>query len=91
MRKALVLMILFGLVLGLNTPMWAEDGAQININTATVEELTDLKNVGTKTAERIVAYRNANGPFKSPEELTHVKGIGKKILEKNQGRIVVSN
>ena len=91
MKKVLVLMVLVGLVMGLNAPVWAEDGAKININTATVEELTELKNVGDKTAQRIVAYRKANGPFKSPHELTNVKGIGEKIVEKNQSRITVSN
>ncbi len=91
MRKVLVLMVLVGLVMGLNAPVWAEDGAKININTATVEELTELKNVGDKTAQRIVAYRKANGPFKSTNELTNVKGIGEKIVEKNQGRLTVSN
>ncbi len=91
MRKVLVLMVLVGLVMGLNAPVWAADGAKININTATVEELTELKNVGGKTAERIVAYRKANGPFKSPHDLTNVKGIGEKTIEKNKGRISVSN
>ncbi len=91
MRKVLVLMVLVGLVMGLNAPVWAADGAKININTATVEELTELKNVGDKTAERIVAYRKANGPFKSPHDLTNVKGIGEKTIEKNKGRISVSN
>ncbi len=91
MRKVLVIMVLVGLVMGLNAPVWAEDGAKININTATIEELTELKNVGDKTAQRIVAYRKANGPFKSPHELTNVKGIGEKIVEKNQSRITVSN
>ena len=89
MRKALVLLVLFGLLLGLHTPLWAEDGAKININTATVEELTQLKNVGPKTAERIVAYRKAHGPFKTASDLVYVKGIGAKIVERNQNRITV--
>ena len=91
MKKLLVLLILFGMVAGFNAPALAEDGGKININTASVEELSQLKNVGVKTAERIVAFRKANGPFKSPEELTQVKGIGEKILARNQGRITVSN
>ena len=91
MKKVLVLMVLVGLVMGFNAPAWAEDSAKININTASVEELVELKNVGTKTAKRIVAYRNTHGPFKSPHELTNVKGIGEKIVEKNQSRISVSN
>jgi competence protein ComEA len=91
MKKVLVFMVLFGLLLGMNTPLWAEDGAKININTATVEQLTMLKNVGAQTAERIIAYRQANGPFATVDDLTNVKGVGEKTLAKNQDRITVSN
>jgi competence protein ComEA len=67
----------------------ASDG-KININSATVEELTQLQKVGPKTAERIVAYRDANGPFKTVDDLKNVKGIGDKILELNKDRLTVS-
>jgi competence protein ComEA len=67
----------------------AADG-KININSATVEELTQLQKVGPKTAERIVAYRDANGPFKTVDDLKNVKGIGDKILELNKDRLTVS-
>ena len=66
----------------------AMDG-KININTATVEELTQLQKVGPTTAERIVAYRDANGPFKTVDDLKNVKGIGEKILELNKDRLTV--
>ena len=49
---------------------------QVNINTATVEELTDLPGVGEVLAERIVAYREEHGRFRAAEELMEVKGIG---------------
>jgi competence protein ComEA len=52
--------------------------AQVNINTATVQELQLLPRVGPALAQRIVDFRSANGPFKAPEELTRVKGIGEK-------------
>lgn len=48
----------------------------VNINSASVEELTGLKGIGLKTAEKIVRYRIENGGFKSAEELMKVKGIG---------------
>ena len=48
----------------------------VNINSASVEELTALKGIGLKTAEKIVTYRIENGGFKSAEELMKVKGIG---------------
>ncbi len=91
MKKLITVLALFGLILGMNAPLWAEGGTQININTASVEELTTLKNVGTKTAERIVAYREANGPFNAVEDLMNVKGIGERILSKNKDRIGIGN
>ena len=91
MKKLLVVAALFGLILGMNTTLWAEDGSKININTASVEELATLNKVGDKTAARIVAYREANGPFNSVEDLMNVKGIGEKILLKNKDRISTGN
>jgi len=44
------------------------------------EQLQRFKGIGVKTAEAIVAYRECNGPFKTFEELTAVKGIGEKKL-----------
>ncbi len=67
----------------------AADAPKININAATVEELTQLKRIGPKYAEKIVAFREANGPFKTPEELVNVQGIGEKTLEVNKDLIVV--
>lgn len=49
---------------------------QVSINTATAEELTKLTGVGEVLAERIVAYREEHGPFRSAEELMNVNGIG---------------
>ena len=47
----------------------------VNINTATAAELTRIPYIGEKTAERIVAFREANGRFRRPEELLLVQGI----------------
>lgn len=46
-----------------------------------------LKGVGIKKAQQIVDFREANGPFKTVDELAQVKGIGKSTIEKNQSRI----
>ncbi|RME34111.1 MAG: hypothetical protein D6793_08900 [Thermoflexia bacterium] len=52
----------------------------ININTATVEELQRLPRVGPALAQRIVAYREMYGPFRTPEDLMQVPGIGEAIF-----------
>jgi competence protein ComEA len=62
---------------------------KVNINTAPVEQLMKLDRVGAKYAERIVEYREKNGPFKAPEDIMNVPGIGKKTWELNKDRIVV--
>ena len=48
----------------------------VNINTASVKELMSLKRIGPVLAERIVAYREENGPFRTKEDIKRVKGIG---------------
>jgi competence protein ComEA len=68
---------------------FAEGGEKININTASVVELIELQNVGPSYAQKIVAYRQQNGPFNAPEDITLVAGIGQKTFEVNKDRIVV--
>ena len=55
--------------------------AMININTASAEDLQLLPGIGPLLAERIIAYREENGPFEIPGELMNVSGIGEKKLE----------
>ncbi|MCI0507726.1 MAG: helix-hairpin-helix domain-containing protein [Gammaproteobacteria bacterium] len=64
--------------------------AAVNINTADAETLQkELKGIGQEKAEAIVAYRLANGNFKSADELTNVKGVGIKTVDKNRDNIVL--
>lgn len=61
----------------------------ININTADIDELMTLDGIGEVIAGRIIEYREANGDFKSVEELINVKGIGEKKLEAIRGFVCV--
>ena len=62
---------------------------KVNINTATVKDLMKLDGVGRGVAQRIVDYREANGPFKRGEDLRKVEGVGAATFERNRERIVV--
>lgn len=61
----------------------------ININLASIKELTSLSGIGDAKAKLIVEYREQNGNFKSIEEIKNVKGIGASIFEKIKNSITV--
>lgn len=65
------------------------DGARININTATSQELQTLRGIGPAMARRIIEYRQTYGGFSTVDDLTNVKGIGEKTLEKIRDSIAV--
>lgn len=65
----------------------AEGAGQVDINQATVEEMTELEGVGPGYAQKIVEYREQNGPFDKPEDIMKVKGIGQRIWDANKDRI----
>lgn len=62
---------------------------KVNINTATAKELTEnLKGIGLKKAQAIIAHRNKFGKFKNVKDLLEVKGIGQTILKNNMSSIL---
>ena len=61
---------------------------KINLNTATIEQLMELKGIGEKTAEKIIEYRS-NKKFTTVDEVVNVKGVGEKTLEKIRDQLTV--
>lgn len=54
----------------------------VNINKAGAEALEALPGIGPALASRIITYRQENGPFKTVDDITQVRGIGSKMLAK---------
>ena len=78
-----------------STPTSATSGtgqiksALVNLNTATEADFQTISGIGQKRAQDIIAYREANGRFKSVDELKNVSGIGAKTLEKLKEYVTV--
>ena len=89
-NRLLVLCLVVAVFMAFVPALYAEEG-KVNINKASVDELTQLSNIGSAYAERIIQYRETNGPFKKPEDIMKVKGIGAKTWELNKDRIVVAS
>ena len=63
----------------------------VNVNTADAETISEsLEGVGLSKARAIVEYRQKHGPFKTPNDLSLVKGIGERTVDLNRGNILVA-
>ena len=69
----------------------AQNRSKIDINTASAEELAQLKGIGPKKAAVIIEFRESHGPFQEPKDLIKVPGIGPKTFEANQERIITNH
>lgn len=85
MYRIILILILFSLTTACTSRVVFEEQASVaqgpnalNINTATVEELESLPYIGRKTAEKIIQYREDNGPFRRVEHLMQIRGISEK-------------
>ena len=66
-------------------PLSGTTDCTVNINTASAEALADcLVGVGPAKAQAIIEERDRNGPFRTPEELQRVSGIGPATVEENR-------
>ena len=90
-KRLFTIFLAVALVVAFVPGLWSQqqEVEKININKASVEELTQLKRIGPKYAERIVEYREAHGPFEQPEDVMKVRGIGPKTWEVNEDCITV--
>ena len=89
LKKILTGFVLVAFLLGTGIgAVMAQEQVKININKATVDELCVLKRIGPSYAQRIVDYREQNGPFEKPTDIMKVKGIGLKTFEANKEVIV---
>lgn len=80
--RRLVQLLLAGLM---PAAAWA---GPVNVNTADASTIAkELDGIGPAKAQAIVDYRQANGPFRSPEDLLKVDGIGQRVLDQNRGNI----
>jgi comEA protein len=80
-RDVFSLIVVIAVVLSFAGIMQAEDSMKIDINKASAEELTQIKGIGEKYAERIIEFREKNGNFTRIEDIKKVKGIGDKKFE----------
>ncbi|GKR00126.1 ComEA family DNA-binding protein [Aeromonas hydrophila] len=67
----------------------AKESGKVNLNTASINELTALKGIGEKKAQAIVEYREKQGKFTTVDQLADVSGIGPATLEANRDMIIV--
>lgn len=83
--------IITSLLLALLISMPALAADQVNINVASAQEIAEaLNGVGISKAEKIVEYREMNGPFAHIDELVNVKGIGLRTVDKNRDAILLN-
>ncbi len=89
----LLLLIAFG-----NVPAIAGNSAvstklkteRVDLNRASVAQLSALPGIGEQKARAIIDYRSKNGHFSTVEDLLQVKGVGEKLLEKIKHHVIVS-
>jgi competence protein ComEA len=87
MKDKTIRTLVQGLILSL-LPAGAALAGPVNLNSADAATLArELDGIGPAKAQAIIDFRQKNGPFRSPEDLLKVDGIGERVLEQNRGNI----
>ena len=67
----------------------AEAVSQVNVNEADAKELESIRGIGPMLAQRILQFREANGPFEQLEDLVQVPGIGQAKFDKIKSQVTL--
>ena len=91
MRRKMVLALMLAplCAAAADPPAGTRESGQVNVNTATTDELMALPGIGPSKARAIIEYRSQK-PFKTPEDLLRVRGIGKGIFKEIRELVSVS-
>ncbi len=96
LKSLFVWALVLGLLVSFSLPGYSQQNKsgqtvikKININTASVQELTTLPRIGPKKAAAIIEFRNKNGKFQRVEDIMKVKGIGEKTFLRLKDLITV--
>jgi competence protein ComEA len=91
LKKVLVLSVILVVVMAMVPIAMAEEQNKIDLNSASVDDLMTLKGIGAKYAQRIVEYRESNGPFTQIDDIMNIKGIGAKTFESIKDMIMIKS
>lgn len=97
MKNLKIILAMTVLIVGVGFSVYASDDGisdistgALNINTASVQELSMLPFVDMETARNIVSFRDSHGPLSTVEELKNVKGISRPLLEDLRSHLVLT-
>ena len=71
-------------------PAKQNESSKLNINTATAEQFMELKGIGKKKADAIIAWRTQHGKFTTIEQMSEVIGISEKFVTAHKAELTIN-